>query len=587
VSEPQTAPRALHRFAVGTALATYLLIVIGGLVHGTGSTASCPSWPYCAEAPAHLAGGVAIEHGHRAAATLVGALTLGLAVVLTRARRRLPALPKLGWLAVALVAAQGALGGLGVVLRLPTAVAALHTGASLLFFLTVFYLAAQTADGAERRPALAPAARRLALVAATAVLFQALLGALVRSSGAALACPDFPLCRGSLWPAPVTMQLHVVHRLGAVVVAVLVFASAIRTYRAAAAEQRWLRALAVAAPVLAAAQISLGVRSVQTFLDLAIVQAHLAVGAALLAASWAVYLLSAPSRVTARPVLAQARALVELTKPRITTMVVVTFAGGLWLAPGAVAGWRTALALLGTVLIVGAANALNMYLERDIDGRMARTRRRPLPEGRLSPEVAVGLGAVLASAALPLLLVGANVLTAALGLLAFVSYVWVYTPLKRVSGAALFVGAVPGALPPLMGWTTTTGRLDAGGAALFAILFLWQVPHFLAIALYRSEDYARAGVRVLPLSQGPAATRWHIVLSTAALVAVSLLPTPLGVAGPLYLVAAALLGVGFFAVTLGGFRARALAGWARSVFLASLLYLTALFAALALGHFWR
>jgi protoheme IX farnesyltransferase len=197
------------------------------------------------------------------------------------------------------------------------------------------------------------------------------------------------------------------------------------------------------------------------------------------------------------------------------------------------------------------------------------------------------MAAVLASVALPLLLVGGNLLTAALGVLAFVSYVWIYTPLKRVSGAALFVGAVPGALPPLMGWTAATGRLDAGGLSLFAILFLWQIPHFLAIALYRSDDYARAGVRVLPLSQGVAATRWHIVISSIALVLASLLPGRLGVAGPIYVLAAGLLGGGFVAVTLGGFRTREPRAWARSVFLASLLYLTALFAALALAHAWR
>ena len=256
-----------------------------------------------------------------------------------------------------------------------------------------------------------------------AVLLQALLGALVRTGDAGvgiLACPDYPLCRGSLWPqAQVAAQLQVLHRLGAVTVAVLAFASAIHTYRASGSS-RWLRALALAVPLLVAAQISLGVRSVQTLLDASTVQAHLAVGAALLAASWAVYLLSAPALAApARPLAGQLRALVELAKPRITTMVVVTFAGGLWLAPGSLAGaqlWRSALALLGTVLIVAAANALNMYLERDIDGRMERTRRRPLVEGRLSPEVAVGFGAVLACLAIPLLLIGGNPLTAVLGL---------------------------------------------------------------------------------------------------------------------------------------------------------------------------
>ena len=556
----------LHRFAVTTALATYLLIVVGGLVRGTALASA------------------AVEHGHRLAAALVGLLTLGLAVALTRARAQTPGLPRLGWAAVALVALQGALGALGAILHLPEGVAAVHTGASLICFLTVFYLAAQTADGAGTRAELAPAARRLALVSAIAILSQALLGALVRS-GAPVVCADYPLCGGTLWPQGQALQLQVMHRLGAAAVAVLAFASAIRTFRAA---RGWLRVLAVAVPLLVAAQISLGVRSVQTVLDARLVHAHLAVGAALLAAAWAVYLLSAPATaVVARPLVGQLRALVELAKPRITFMVVVTFAGGLWLAPGGAGGWRPALALLGTVLIVAAANALNMFLERDIDGRMERTRRRPLVEGRLSPDQAVAFGAVLACAAVPLLLLGANPLTAVLGLIAFASYVWAYTPLKRISGAALFVGAVPGAMPPLMGWTAATGRLDAPGLALFGILFVWQLPHFRAIALYRADDYAGAGFRVLPMSVGVAATRWHMLVYTVALVAISLLPVQFGVAGRWYLAAAGVLGAWFLVKTASGFRAAAPRPWARSVFLGSLVYLTGLFVALVGDHLLR
>jgi protoheme IX farnesyltransferase len=529
---------------------------------------------------------VALENGHRIAAGLVGALTLVLAVALSRTRQRVASLPRLGWLAVALVAAQAALGGLGVVLRLPPGIAAVHTGASLVFFLTLFYVAAQTAAGAEARQEVAPEARRLALVAAIAVLFQALLGAMVRASGAALACPDLPFCRGSLWPeAHVSVQLQVLHRLGAVTTAVLVFVSAARAFRATAGRP-WLRALALATPVLAAAQISLGVRSVQTLLDLAVVQAHLAVGAALLAASWGLYLLSAPARAAGEPVAlaVRLRALVELAKPRITALVVITFAGGLWMAPGAVGGWRRTAALLGTVLIVAAANALNMFLERQIDGRMTRTRRRPLPEGRLSPDAALGFATALACLAVPLLLVGANLLTAALGVLAFVTYVWVYTPMKRLSSAALLVGAIPGAMPPLMGWTTATGRLDAPGLGLFAILFVWQVPHFLAIALYRVEDYTNAGFRVSPQTYGAVTTRVHVIVTTALVVAVSLLPAVTGVAGVVYLVSAVVAGAWFLKAALSCFGEGGPRVWAKRVFLVSLGYLTALFVALAVGH---
>jgi heme o synthase len=243
-----------------------------------------------------------------------------------------------------------------------------------------------------------------------------------------------------------------------------------------------------------------------------------------------------------------------------------------------------AASLLGTVLIVAAANALNMFYERDVDGFMERTRRRPLVEGRLSPEVAVAVGTGTAALAVPLLFLGANLLTGILGLLAFVSYVWMYTPLKRRSSSALFVGAVPGALPPLMGWTVATGRIDAGGLALFAVLFLWQIPHFLAIALYRAQDYARAGIRVLPATQGERAARVHILVWSVALVGSTLLLWPLGVAHGLYLVVAVVLGALFIAWAAAGFCTATPRPWAKSLFLYSILYLTLLFVALAVDH---
>ena len=276
--------------------------------------------------------------------------------------------------------------------------------------------------------------------------------------------------------------------------------------------------------------------------------------------------------------------LIRLAKPRITGLVIATFSGGLWLAPGHLPRWRMIATLLGTTLIVGAANALNMLIERDVDGLMERTRHRPLVEGRLPPAAALVFGTVLAAAAIPLLLLAGNALTGILGTLAFVAYVAIYTPMKRTSAAALFVGAVPGALPPLMGWTAVTGQIDAGALALFGILFLWQIPHFLAIALYRSADYGRAGFEILPLVVGEKRTRFVIVGFSALLMAISLLLGPLHVAGTLYTSVAALLGVGFLVWGLAGLREAASRLWARSLFFASLGYLTLLFAALILDR---
>ena len=287
-------------------------------------------------------------------------------------------------------------------------------------------------------------------------------------------------------------------------------------------------------------------------------------------------------------VAAFARDLAQLAKPRITGMVVFTFGAGLWLAPGTLGLGRALIALLGTTLIVAGANAINQYLERDVDGFMRRTAARPLPEGRLLPGVALAFGGLMASAAIPLMLVGGGFLMAALGLLAFYAYVWGYTPLKRRTPAALYVGALPGALPPLMGWVAVTGRVDLPGLALFAILFLWQIPHFVAIATFRDEEYARAGFKVMALGRSPRFTRLTVILSTAALVAVTLALAPLGMAGWLYVATAATLGVGFltlagrvFAVDPASPRARV---WAKTLFLYSLLYLTALFVGLGLDR---
>ena len=279
------------------------------------------------------------------------------------------------------------------------------------------------------------------------------------------------------------------------------------------------------------------------------------------------------------------RDLVELSKPRVTALVIFTFGGGLLLAPARVSWIKGLAALVGTTLIVAAANAINMYLERDVDGLMRRTSRRPLPEGRLTPFAALAFGALTGSAALPLLFGGGGFLVASLGLVAFYAYVWGYTPLKRKSPLSLYLGAIPGAMPPLMGWATATGHLDPGGLALFAILFVWQIPHFIAIAIFRAEDYAGAGFRVISLTRSPRSTRATMVISSFLLLPVTLLPYPLGVAGFVYGSVAMGLGVVFILIACRGIGMEpenpASKRWARGLFFYSLIYLTALFLALA------
>lgn len=275
---------------------------------------------------------------------------------------------------------------------------------------------------------------------------------------------------------------------------------------------------------------------------------------------------------------------IALLKPRITVMVLLTAAAGLYLAPVPVEPRRSLWLLIGTVLVVAGANALNMYLERDIDGRAHRTRNRPLPAGRMHPAVALWTGLLLAGGALPLLAFGVNYLTGLLGFIALLLYVAVYTPMKQRSPGALVVGAVPGAMPPLMGWTAATGQLDLVGISLFAIMFLWQLPHFLAITLYRGNDYQTAGYKVTATEHGTLTAKVQIVLYLAALCPVTLVLVPLGVGGPLYLWTALGAGLAFFLVGLYGLRRAAGMRWARMLFSVSLLYLTVLMAALVIGQ---
>lgn len=282
------------------------------------------------------------------------------------------------------------------------------------------------------------------------------------------------------------------------------------------------------------------------------------------------------------------RDLVALAKPRITLMVVITTAGGLFLSrknPAldvTLSPLTVLCTLIGTSLVVAGANALNMYIERDSDGLMPRTKNRPLPARRLTPRVALWFGVACSALSVPILALGANALTALLAVLANLLYVLAYTPMKQHSQYALHVGAIPGAIPPLLGYTAGTGRIDAVGGVLFAILFLWQVPHFVAIALFRKADYARAGIVVVPNVVGELAARHSIVRWIFAGVAASLLVVPLGIAHHGYLVLATLLGAVFFVWGCYGLREGSGVKWAKSLFGISILYLTLLFAALVI-----
>jgi protoheme IX farnesyltransferase len=273
----------------------------------------------------------------------------------------------------------------------------------------------------------------------------------------------------------------------------------------------------------------------------------------------------------------------ELTKPRVTSLVVTTTAFGFYLGSrGSIDLLLLLHCILGTSLVAAGTSALNQVLERESDAKMERTRRRPLPDGRLQPVQALGFATALASSGMIYLAVTVNLLTAMLAAATLVSYIFLYTPLKARSPLATLVGAVPGALPPLGGWAAAAGSLDAGGWALFTILFLWQLPHSLAIAWMYRDDYARGGFRVLPVVDPEGGSTVRQILGNAlALVPVSLTPALFGVAGTIYFYGALLLGLFLLWHCAGFTRDRGRAS-ARRIVLASVIYLPALLLLMAL-----
>jgi protoheme IX farnesyltransferase len=279
----------------------------------------------------------------------------------------------------------------------------------------------------------------------------------------------------------------------------------------------------------------------------------------------------------------RARDLLELTKPRLSSLVLVSAGVGMLLCPEGPRDLVPALlTMAGTALVVGGANAWNSLVERELDARMRRTRGRPLPSGAVTPRAAALLGSLAAAAGLALLWI-TEPLAAILALVAFATYVFAYTPFKRRSSLCTLVGAIPGALPPVIGWVAVSGEIDPGAWLLFAWLFVWQPPHFLALAYLHREDYRAAGMPMLPVQEGTGGlVEWLMVLYAALLVPLPALFVPVSRAGAVTLVVTPLLGLAFLAVVLRPALSGTSAANARLAFSASITYLGLSFAALVL-----
>jgi len=278
------------------------------------------------------------------------------------------------------------------------------------------------------------------------------------------------------------------------------------------------------------------------------------------------------------------RDLVMLTKPRIISLLLVTTIAPMFVA-GSPSLTLVLVVTLGGYLMAGGANAVNMYIDRDIDDRMARTRLRPIPSGRMDPRAVLAFGVALATAATALFAFTVNLLTAGLALAGFYFYVFLYTRwLKRRTPQNIVIGGAAGAFPPLVGWAAVTGRIDLAAVYLFLIIFYWTPPHFWALALLKQRDYGRAGVPMAPLLWGERETMWQMLWYTVILVPLTLLPVAFGAFGVVYGISAAILGALLFLGIVRVMRAKQWTAPAWRVYKYSLLYLALLFVAMAVDR---
>ena len=540
----------LHRYAQATAVATFGLLVAGGLVTSTDSGLAVPDWPlsYGTWFPP-MVGGIRYEHGHRMIAGVVGLMILGLALWLWRVESR-RWVRRLGWLALGVVVTQALLGGVTVLWLLPPPVSIAHACLGPSVFILTACLAFATAPSFAAPASTAPRTAALGLAVAAAAAGQLLLGAIVRHPGA-----------GVWW-----------HAAGAGLLTLLACRFLLRLRRDSELPHR-LRRGAGRLAMLLSAQWVLGWLAFTHRHHVLVVTGHMAIGSLVLAQT--VHVAWQGTTTEAWRALERRGAdYLALTKPRVVGLVLVTVAAGFWLGLPAGASMAPLVPLvLGTALAAGGANALNQWWERVPDGLMARTRCRPLPAGRLSPDAACRFGVGSCLLGVLLLALAVNLASALLTTLTAAVYLLAYTPLKRVTSLCTLVGAVPGALPPVIGWAAARGGLSIEAWGLFGILFLWQLPHFLAIAVLYRDEYARAGFRMLPVLEPDGwATARQTVVYGLVLLPVSLVPAMHGVAGMWYGYGALALGTAFLAVALK-------AAWLRSVpacrqlFLASVTYL--------------
>jgi protoheme IX farnesyltransferase len=608
-----------QKLAAATVVTAILLVTIGVIVRATGSGLGCPDWPLChGQLIPPLDDYKAwIEWVHRTVAVIIGFEVIGLAAlaVISRDVRERRTLLAAAVASVLLVGFQAWLGRETVRLGNSGESVTAHLAAAMALVGLLVWILARSLYPARLAGTGSQRFTLVAALGAGSVYALLLFGSHVTATSQWYVFPDWPLMGGSLFPAITEANsAHVLHRWIAVIVGVIVAAVFVAAWRHRPRTRPIVRLAAVAA-VLFPIQAIVGGLQILTGLSGWTQTLHLALGAiiwALLVALVAVAYLEArsegvgatapgagtgtrsPSTRADGRLGDTVRAYIALTKPRIIELLLVTTVPAMVLATREVPGiqlghwtWLTVWTLIGGTLAAGSANAINCYLDRDIDELMNRTRRRPLPAHQVEPERAVVFGLALGAVSFAVLAFFVNLLAAFLGLLAIAFYVVIYTLLlKRSTPQNIVIGGAAGALPPVIGWAAVTGNVGIPALILFALVFYWTPPHFWALSLRIRKDYAAAGVPMLPVVRGIPETTRQIGLYTVLMVAISLILFAVARMGPIYLVAAVALGAIFLWQAYGlwrrGASEEASTAGAIKLYRYSISYLTLLFAAIAL-----
>ena len=573
--------KTFHKFSLFTSICGWILILAGALVTSTGSGLSVPDWPlsYGTLFP-KMQGGVLFEHGHRLVAGFVATLTIIMAVW-AYLKIENSIIRKLSYAALGAVILQAVLGGMTVLYQLPTWISVSHACLGQTYFCILCLITLMSSDfwlNAEKDSETKTLLPILAGFFSGIVFIQLFLGAWMRHIGAGLAIPDFPKSFGH-WVPPFFSywtKVHFAHRIGALCISLytiffLTFGFIIHR------KSILIRTLLVLLLMLVATQITLGSFVIWTGKNALITSLHVLCGASILAT---LVLLTAISfrKYDSHKSYLLLSDYVSLGKPRITTMVCMTTFVGFYLASKDHMDVPKLLATLLSVFLVSFGScSLNQVIEVNEDRAMDRTKNRPLPSGRLTMSSGISISIATVMIGIIVMALEVNSLATVFLIFSFLGYAIFYTPLKKVTNLNTLIGAIPGALPPMIGWMAATGQFAYQGLLLFMIMFFWQLPHFLAIAWMFGDDYKKAKMRMLPLTdpKGDITAR-QALLYTFALMPIGLIPSLVGLTGIVYFIGSLIVSIWFLRRVYSFFLIREKAQ-ARRMMFGSLIYLTCVF----------